>query len=131
MYEAYTVYKERLDDKEADMPALEEESDSEDEIEELIEICHLDRPRYHNGACTHYFWNDLWGKLPRDQAMDEWRREEPAQGVTQALQVTEEVQIKAKHLTNTAQIPQCKTEGAAGYDLIADYEITIPAKNQE
>ena len=28
---------------------------TEDEIKELIEIHHLDQPRYHNEACTHYF----------------------------------------------------------------------------
>src|ERR1700748_115143 len=130
MYEAYTVYEERLDEEEADMPALEEESDSEDEIEELIEIRHPDRPRYHNGARTHYFWNDLWGRIPRDEATDEWRKEKPVQEVTQALQVTEEVQIKAKRLTATAKIPQRKTEGAAGYDLVADHEATVPARDR-
>ena len=159
-YEAYTVYEEGLFWKnvEEEMPALvEEESDSEDEIIELHEIHHPDRSRYHNGIRTHFFWNDLWGKLPRDHATDEWRMEEKSddpirewyrrrrivdtaatfeeatQGMVieeQALQITEEVQIKVKRLTATARIPQHKTEGAAGYDLVADQEAIVPARDR-
>ena len=50
----------------------------------------------------------------------------------QVYQVDQEgvPQVKAKRLTNTAVIPQRKSFGAAGYNLVSDQDITVPARDR-
>src|SRR5271170_8001738 len=50
----------------------------------------------------------------------------------QVYQVDQEgvPQVKAKRLTSTAIIPQRKSFGAAGYDLVSDQDITLPARDR-
>src|ERR1700748_399352 len=130
---------------------LEEESDteSEDEIIDLVEIHHYDRQEETN-KMRHWFWRDLWEKMPVDNTYQQWRTEVDEhtettgilqQGarrprdlvqkvVANVFQVEEqEEQVKVKKLQPDAIIPRRATTGAAGYDLYAAHDSKLEGKS--
>src|SRR6201985_2464271 len=136
---------------------LEEESDteSEDEIIDLVEICHYDRQEETN-KMRHWFWRDLWEKMPVDNTYQQWRAEVDehtetmgilqqgakrlrylSQDVVQrevanVFQVEEQQeQVKVKKLQPDAIIPRRATTGAAGYDLYAAHNSKLEGKSME
>src|SRR5271170_7027621 len=106
---------------------MNEQVKEEEEIIDLIEIRHPNHPKYLDKKRTHFFWKDFWDNIPKDRTTDEWSMPEE-----QVYQVDQEgvPQVKVKRLTSTAVIPQRKSFGAAGYDLVSDQDITILARDR-
>ena len=50
----------------------EEVQKEEEEIIDLIEICHPNHLKYLDKKRTHFFWKDFWDNIPKDRTTDKW-----------------------------------------------------------